>query len=154
MKRLFVACALAVLALAVTYGCESLRASKPIVPIQEYEKLLVGRLDANYVGTDNCLKACHVHDQLRRNFEASTMGAQLSGKSGMPLVDCESCHGPGSLAIKGLTPEKVREDAKKGIQDACDFNTFINIKALPPEAKALICTKCHTANATFVPGLP
>jgi DmsE family decaheme c-type cytochrome len=67
----------------------------------------------------------------------------------MPLVDCESCHGPGSLAVEGLTPEKVEMDAKAGKQTACDYRTLIDIRNLPAQAKSLICLKCHTANATF-----
>ncbi|MDA8434187.1 MAG: hypothetical protein M0Z60_14680, partial [Nitrospiraceae bacterium] len=101
-------------------GCESLKSSKAILPMKEYERMIAGRLDANYVGTTTCLSACHYHDKIRRDFDASTMGVQLSKKSGMPLVDCESCHGPGSLAVEGLTPEKVAEDAKEGKQTACD----------------------------------
>ena len=88
------------LLMLVIAGCKSMKDSRPIMPIDEYEKLLVGRLDANYVGTNNCLMACHAHDDLRRDFEGSTMGAQMSPDSGMPLVDCESCHGPGSLAVE------------------------------------------------------
>lgn len=130
-------------------GCESLKISKPIIPIKEYERLIVGSLDAQYVGTETCLAACHYHDEIRKNFEASTMGIQLSRKSGMPVVNCESCHGPGSLAIEGITIEKVENDAKKGIQTACNYSTFLDIKNLPPHAKSLICLKCHTANATF-----
>lgn len=130
-------------------GCESLRTSRPIFPIKEYEKMVAGRLDANYVGTYNCLSACHYHDKLKRDFDASTMGAQLSTKSGMPLVDCESCHGPGSLAIEGLTAEKVEMDAREGKQTTCDYKTLIDIKNLPAQARSLICLKCHTANATF-----
>ena len=95
-------------------GCESLKAAKPIMPVKEYERMIVGRLDANYIGTANCLAACHYHDQIKQYFDASTMGTQLSEKSGMPLVDCESCHGPGSLAVEDITPEKVAEDAKAG----------------------------------------
>ncbi len=139
---------LALLAIALS-GCESLKRAEPIIPIKEYEKMIVGRFDANYVGTDNCLSACHYHDKIRKDFEASTMGAQMSGKTGMPIVDCESCHGPGSLAIEGITKEKVREDAEKGIQTACDYDTFIDIANLPAPAQSLICLKCHTANATF-----
>ncbi|GBE02243.1 cytochrome c nitrite reductase pentaheme subunit [bacterium BMS3Bbin06] len=133
----------------IVSSCETLKTSKPILPIKEYERMLVGRLDADYVGTNNCLSACHYHDRIKRDFEASTMGAQLSSKSGMPIVDCESCHGPGSLAIEGLTPEKVKADAAEGKQTACNYKTLIDIKSLPPQAKSLICLKCHTANATF-----
>ncbi len=131
------------------YGCESLKSSKTIIPIKEYERMIVGRLDANYVGTDNCLSACHFHDDHRRFLEASTMGAQLSKKSGMPLVNCETCHGPGSLAIEGITREKVEMDAKEGKQTPCKHETLIEITHLPAQAKSLICLKCHTANATF-----
>lgn len=130
-------------------GCETLKASKSILPLKEYEKMIAGRLDANYIGTSNCLAACHVHDKIKQDFDASTMGVQLSKKSGMPLVDCESCHGPGSLAVEGLTPEKVEADAKAGKQTACDYKTLIDIKELPSQAKSLICLKCHTANSTF-----
>ncbi len=88
-------------------GCAALKESRPILPIKEYEKMIAGRLDADYIGTDNCLKACHVHDKIRRDFDLSTMGAQLSRESGLPLVNCESCHGAGSLAIEPLTPENI-----------------------------------------------
>ena len=134
---------------AALAGCQSVKASRPILPMKEYEKMIAGRLDANYIGTRTCLAACHYHDNIRRDFEASTMGAQLSRKSGLPIVDCESCHGPGSLAVEGLTPEKVEQDARQGKQAGCDFKTLINIKALPSQAQSLICLKCHTANATF-----
>lgn len=141
--------AAAVLAALFAAGCAALKESKPIMPIKAYEKMIAGRLDADYVGTDACLKACHVHDTIRRYFDLSTMGAQLSRESGMPVVNCESCHGPGSLAIDPLTPAKLAADAKAGKKTACDFKTFIDIKNLPAQAKSLICLKCHTANATF-----
>lgn len=130
-------------------GCTDLKESRPILPIREYEKMIVGNLYADYVGTENCLAACHEHDRLRLNFDASTMGAQLKKESGMPLVDCESCHGPGSLAIKDLTKELVEEKARAGIKVACNFKTLIDLKSLPATAQSLICLKCHTANATF-----
>jgi DmsE family decaheme c-type cytochrome len=130
-------------------GCESLKSSKPIGALKDYEKMLVGRLDADYIGTDNCLSACHFHDQKKNDLRASTMGFQLSSKSGMPLVDCESCHGPGSLAVAGITPEKVEMDEKAGKQTACNNETLIKLKDLPAQAKSLMCLKCHTANAEF-----
>jgi DmsE family decaheme c-type cytochrome len=130
-------------------GCAVLKESRPILPIREYETMIAGRLDANYVGTDTCLKACHVHDKIRKDFDLSTMGVQLSRESGLPLVNCESCHGAGSLAIENLTPEKIEADAKAGKKSECDFKTFIDIKNLPAQARSLICLKCHSANATF-----
>ncbi len=135
--------------LTILYGCETLKKAKPIYSIKEYERMIVGRLDADYVGTDNCLKACHTHDKIRTYFEASTMGAQLSADSGMPLVDCESCHGPGSLAIEGITPEKVEEDKRQGKQTACNYDTLLHLESLPAGAQSLICLKCHTAHALF-----
>lgn len=135
--------------LLIMWGCESLKFSRPVIPIREYERMIIGRLDANYVGTANCLKACHYHDKIRRDFDASTMGAQLSEKSGLPLVDCESCHGPGSLAIEGLTEERVQKDAEAGMQTACNYETFLDFATLPAPAVGLVCLKCHTANATF-----
>ena len=141
--------AIGILAAFFAAGCAALKESRPILPIKEYEKMIAGRLDADYIGTDNCLKACHVHDKIRHDFDLSTMGAQLSRESGLPLVNCESCHGPGSLAIEGLTPEKIQADEKAGKRTECDFKTFIDLKNLPAQAKSLICLKCHAANATF-----
>ncbi|OGW42368.1 MAG: cytochrome C, partial [Nitrospirae bacterium GWD2_57_9] len=130
-------------------GCAALKESRPILPIKEYEKLIVGRLDADYIGTDNCLKACHAHDKNRRDFDMSTMGSQLSRESGLPLVNCESCHGPGSLAVEQLTPQKLAADAKAGKKTTCDYKTLVDIKNIPAPAQSLICLKCHAANATF-----
>ncbi len=141
--------AVGILAAFFAAGCAALKEARPILPIKEYEKIIAGRLDADYVGTDACLKACHVHDKRRIDFDLSTMGAQLSRESGLPLVNCESCHGPGSLAIEGLTPAKVAADERAGKKTACDYKTFIDMKKLPAQAKSLICLKCHTANATF-----
>lgn len=137
------------LSLVVIPACNSLRSSKPIIPIKEYERMIVGRFDANYVGTDNCLSACHFHDKERQYLEASTHGVQISAASGMPLVNCETCHGPGSLAIDGLTPEQVEKDAEEGKQTECKYETLIQIRDLPTQAQSLVCLKCHTANATF-----
>ncbi len=130
-------------------SCVEIKKSRPILKIKEYERLIAGRLDAQYVGTRACLSACHAHDDIKRAFDASTMGAQMKGNTQMPMVDCESCHGPGSLAIKGITKELVEENKKRGIKTTCNYKTLIDIKNLPAPAKSLICLKCHTANATF-----
>ncbi|MBI5740806.1 MAG: DmsE family decaheme c-type cytochrome [Nitrospirae bacterium] len=130
-------------------GCETIKSAKQVMPIRDYEKLLMGRIDADYIGNKNCLSACHYHDKIQRDFEASTMGAQMSKKSGMPLVNCESCHGPGSLAVSGVTPEMVEKDAAEGTQTACDYNTFIDLKNLPAQAQSLMCLKCHAENSSF-----
>ena len=87
------------LLLAISAGCQGLKGSRPLMAQKEYEKMIVGNLYADYVGTQNCLAACHEHDRLKEFFDASTMGAQLRKESGLPLVDCESCHGPASAYI-------------------------------------------------------
>jgi DmsE family decaheme c-type cytochrome len=134
--------AVVLLCLAVfVAGCAELKASKPILPVKEYEKLIAGRLDADYVGDQACLAKCHAHDIYKKYFDASTMGAQLSPESGLPLVNCESCHGPGSLAVKNVKLVNGKE--------TCDFSTFIDLKELPKQAQSLTCLKCHSANATF-----
>ncbi len=136
------ALALAMLVVSAAFwGCAEMRDSRPIVPVKEYEKLIAGRLDADYVGDQACLAKCHAHDQIKKWFEASTMGAQLSPESGLPLVNCESCHGPGSLAINNI--KEIN-----GVP-TCDYKTFIDLNELPKQAQSLICLKCHTGNATF-----
>lgn len=146
--QIIVVCA-GLLLLTFALGCQNLKGSRPLLAQKEYERMIVGNLYADYVGTRNCLAACHVHDKLKEMFDASTMGAQLKKDSGLPLVDCESCHGPGSLAIEGLSKELVEENAALGIKTACDYKTLIDLKALPAQAQSLTCLKCHSGNATF-----
>jgi DmsE family decaheme c-type cytochrome len=123
------------------YGCQAMRTSGPLLPVSEYEKMIAGRMDANYVGDSACLAKCHAHDTINKYLDASTMGAQLSAESGMPLVNCESCHGPGSLAVENLKTVDGME--------CCDHDTFIDLDELPEQAQSLICLKCHSSNANF-----
>jgi DmsE family decaheme c-type cytochrome len=123
-------------------ACASLKQSKPILPMREYERMIVGRLDAEYVGTNNCVSKCHSHDKLTSDFSHSTHGEQIRPETGLPLVNCESCHGPGSLAIQGLDDDREKNTLLK---KKCDTTKFLDLMHLPPQAQSLICLKCHSA---------
>jgi DmsE family decaheme c-type cytochrome len=123
-------------------ACATLKQSKPILPMREYEKLIVGRLDAEYVGTNNCVSKCHAHDKLTSDFSHSVHGEQIKPETGLPLVNCESCHGPGSLAIQNLGDDR---EANTQAKKKCDTTKFLDILHLPPQAQSLICLKCHSA---------
>ncbi len=88
--------------------------------------MLVGNLEADYVGDENCLKNCHAHDKLAKDFKLSVHGDQISTETGLPLVNCESCHGPGSLAIATAVEKKT-----------CDFKTLLPISEFPAQAQAM-----------------
>lgn len=119
-----------------TLSCSTLRRSSPIVPMREYEKMLVGSLFADYVGNENCLSACHFHDQNAAFLEKSVHGHVKVEGTDMPLVNCETCHGPGSRAIE---PEYVNKHSQ------CDTSEFIRIRELPAGAQSLLCLKCHSS---------
>jgi len=135
MSRRQVCWAVALLALSggilAAAGCASLREASVPWPVKEYEKIIAGRLDANYVGDAACTAKCHEHDAIARDFRLSIHGEQVAAETGLPLVNCESCHGPGSLAVENV------KDGK------CDFSTFIDLKKIPAGARSLICLKCH-----------
>ena len=116
---------------------DSLKSARPIAPIKDYEALLVGSLEADYIGDENCLKSCHTHDKIALDFKHSVHGEQISAETGLPLVNCESCHGPGSLAV-----EHAAETGK------CDFATLIPLEQLPAQAQSMLCLKCHSAAST------
>jgi DmsE family decaheme c-type cytochrome len=128
-------------------ACAGIKESKPLLPVREYERLIVGRLDAEYVGTDNCVAKCHRHDKITDDFRHSIHGEQIKPQTGLPLVNCESCHGPGSLAIEQLDEDPEKNDADK---KKCDTTKFLDIMNLPPQAQSLLCLKCHTAASTPV----
>ncbi len=115
----------------------TLRDDRSLLPVRDYERLIVGRLDADYIGNEDCLAKCHKHDRIYKDFKQSIHGEQVQASSGLPLVNCESCHGPGSLAVAKID-EKLR----------CDFATLLNLKELPSPAQSLICLKCHSASST------
>jgi len=123
-------------------SCAALKQSKPMLPMREYEKMIVGRLDAEYVGTSNCVSRCHSHDKISDDFSHSLHGAQIKPDTGLPLVNCESCHGPGSLAIEKLDDGREMNTLLK---KKCDTTKLLDIMQLPPQAQSLICLKCHSA---------
>jgi DmsE family decaheme c-type cytochrome len=140
-RRLLLATIISAIALiAACSDITKLRTSRPIAPIQAYETFLVGNLSADYVGDENCLKNCHEHDKLAKDFKLSIHGDQISAETGLPLVNCESCHGPGSLAVANL----VERDGKK----TCDFKTLLPLDEFPAQAQAMLCLKCHSAAST------
>jgi len=118
----------------------AMRKDKPIQPIRDYERMIVGRLDADYIGDEQCLAKCHAHDKMKSNFDLSVHGEQVDVDSGMPRVNCESCHGPGSLSVIEL--KKMTDGTPK-----CDSDTMLPLAELPAQAQTLICLKCHSANA-------
>ncbi|AJE03637.1 DmsE family decaheme c-type cytochrome [Geobacter pickeringii] len=126
-------------------ACAALKQDRPLLPVQEYERMIVGRLDAEYVGTDNCVSKCHRHEKIADDFKHSVHGEQIKPETGLPLVNCESCHGPGSLGIEQISDDVADNDAKK---IKCDTSTFLDIKNLPTPAQSLICLKCHSAAST------
>ncbi|HEX5774048.1 MAG TPA: DmsE family decaheme c-type cytochrome [Geomobilimonas sp.] len=141
LPRLILLGTLPILAVA----CAAIKDSKPIMPIRQYEMMLIGRIDAEYVGTDNCVAKCHRHDKITDDFKHSIHGEQIKPETGLPLVNCESCHGAGSLAIANLEDDPELNDAQK---KKCDTTTFLDIMNLPPQAQSLICLKCHSAAST------
>lgn len=132
-------------AIALLNACSGLKQSYPLLPVAEYEKMIVGRLDADYIGDDNCVSKCHAHDKIREFSRLSVHGEQIKPDSGLPLVNCETCHGPGSLAIAKIE-QNVKLLGEKG--NRCDTSKLIDLKRLPPQAQSLVCLKCHSAAST------
>src|SRR4030067_719071 len=56
MKKIFLVLILFIIGVS---GCETIKSTKKIMPIKDYEQLLLGRIDADYIGTKNCLSACN-----------------------------------------------------------------------------------------------
>ncbi len=133
------------LALLGLGACTAFKSSAPILAQKDYEKMLVGPLNADYVGNDNCLKACHDHDRNALFLKESVHGQQVAVDTGMPPTNCETCHGPGSLAVAHAAENKK-----------CDTTQFVPLKDLPAAARSLLCLKCHSSysmhNLQFWPG--
>jgi len=128
----------------------AIKGTKPIIAVKEYEKMLFGKLTADYVGNENCLKGCHTHDKLALDFKSSTMGDQLKmSSSGMMVVDCESCHGPASDLMAAIAGLDVGKEKDRSVIIDAHRDNLLDYETLPAGARSLICLKCHTANSTF-----
>lgn len=135
MKRVLV-----LLILLLFSACSYLSESKPILKQTDYEKMIAGSFDADYIGTDNCLFKCHQHDKIRDNFDKSVHASQINKETMLPLINCETCHGPGSKAV-----EEIRLVNGK---PQCNYSSLIDLKKLPAAAKNLTCLKCHSLVST------
>ena len=135
----------AVILMAAIYGCTNSKRGYPLLPVIEYERMITGRLDAQYVGTDNCVSKCHKHKNITDFFKRSVHGEQIDRESGLPLVNCESCHGPGSLAIADIEKNMLLHGEKA---EKCDTTKLLSLKQLPPQAQSLVCLKCHSVAVT------
>lgn len=134
-RKLFILILTGVLATVVACtDLATLRKSQPLMPVKDYEAFLVGNLEADYVGDENCLAKCHKHDKVAKDFKQSVHGDQISAETGLPLVNCESCHGPGSLAVAKIDDKQV-----------CDNKTLLPLHEFPAQAQAMLCLKCHSA---------
>lgn len=85
---------------------------------------------AEYVGMETC-KQCH-DAQWQKLMSTSHGRASLDPKATEHSVDCEACHGPGSLHV-----------AAGGDKSDPGFATIRNFKSMKPAAVAAVCTSCH-----------
>jgi len=132
-------------ALSLLSACSGMKQTYPLLPVAEYEKMIVGRLDADYVGNDNCVSKCHAHDKIREFYKLSVHGEQMKAETGLPLVNWETWHGPGSLAIARIE-QNQKLLGEKG--NRCESTKLLDLTNLPPQAQSMICLKCHSAAST------
>ena len=145
--------------LLFTGGCVSPKKTRPLLPVDEYEKMVVGRLDAEYVGTDNCVAKCHRHDKITNFFRHSVHGEQIKPETKMPLVNCESCHGPGAMhAASGgekariIGPSTWTQEQATGFCLACHVKT-VKLRfwyGSAHQRAGLMCHDCHKVSFSRV----
>jgi len=121
-------------------ACSYLKESKPILKQSDYERMIAGSFEADYIGTDNCLFKCHQHDKINDNFNKSVHASQINKETMLPLINCETCHGPGSKAVDEIKIVNGRPQ--------CNYSSLIDLKRLPAGAKNLTCLKCHSLVST------
>lgn len=85
---------------------------------------------AAYVGMSQCVEC---HDTVADKFEPNPHhNAHVDSHPAGTTVQCESCHGPGSLHVEAAGDEK---DPK--------FYAIRNFKYMKPSAQAEVCRACH-----------
>lgn len=93
--------------------------------------------NASYVGAEAC-KDCH-EDQFKTWEHNPHHGAQIdSNPTGKKEVECESCHGPGSLHVEA-----------GGDKENPGFHTIRNLKTMSATASSDVCVTCHRTAEQF-----
>ncbi len=102
----------------LTFSLQLSAATKSHQPIKSFAKY-VEIPDATAVGNEQCMMC---HDEIGKSYRHG-LHAQQS-------VECEECHGPGSLHIEG----------------GGDVNKIIRFKQRSPEQANGVCLSCHSQN--------
>jgi len=109
-------------------GCSTLKGSKPILPIKKYEKMIVGRFDADYVGTTNCLAACDYKTLIidlkalpapaqsliclkchtaNATFNLHNWNAGIHAVNGVSCFDCHTVHKSPDLKVRPIDTARL-----------------------------------------------
>jgi DmsE family decaheme c-type cytochrome len=91
---------------------------------------------ATYVGQAKCAEC---HEEVMDTWEHNPHhGAQVDRHEAGSTVQCESCHGPGSLHAEA-----------DGDESHPGFATIRVFKRMSPAAQAAVCRSCHTMGEQF-----